>query len=134
MPETLNIAKAIGASFYVNERGIYELGFDSDSTFFIFHSFESKSSIITHEILIDDQLKLIPLKDDIILKRVVHLPSCPTSFAGRLMDSLPPPCHSTVCSPPFLTPGRAAPDRVAGAHPRTTRYRPRLSRQESDSR
>ena len=80
MPETTNQPKVIGASFSVDENAIYELGFNSDSTYFIFHSFTLKNHSYENEILINDQLKLIPLKDDIIMKRVVHLPSCPTPF------------------------------------------------------
>jgi hypothetical protein len=79
-PETTKIPKVISDSFYVDEQGIYELGFNSNSTYFIFHSFESKDSNYTHEILINDQMKLIPLKDDLILKRVIHLPSQPVPF------------------------------------------------------
>jgi hypothetical protein len=59
-PETTKIPKVISDSFYVDEQGIYELGFNSNSTYFIFHSFESKDSNYTHEILINDQMKLIP--------------------------------------------------------------------------
>ena len=75
----LGNSKEMKFAEYVWEK-LSELGFNSDSTYFIFHSFTLKNHSYENEILINDQLKLIPLKDDIIMKRVVHLPSCPTPF------------------------------------------------------
>ncbi len=66
--------------FHITGHKIFELGFDGTFTYFICHDFNDGGWKKVIEIPITEALILVPLYDDLIRKRVIHLPATPEPY------------------------------------------------------
>jgi len=68
---------------YRTDEALYELGFDGIFSYFICYDFKARRWRKVIEIPIKEDLIFVPLCDDLIRRKVVHLPSAPEPYGGE---------------------------------------------------